>query len=163
MYQPEPIVKKFYDGLDEGIFLGRKCPDCGSIEFPPVPVCNKCGKLETEWVTTSGEVIIDEVYKVLPAFVSPEFNRYLPLFCAEASMEGGSEFSCVIFGVTDENYIEVRDSVPLKGNLVVMPHQGEFNSFAVSINGAVPNPNTDSDIVNEEYVKFIINMDQKQD
>ena len=31
----EPIVKNYYLALEEGKILGRKCTDCGHIEFPP--------------------------------------------------------------------------------------------------------------------------------
>ena len=39
----EPIVKKFYDGVAEGKYYGRKCKECGAIEFPPHLGCNTCG------------------------------------------------------------------------------------------------------------------------
>ena len=32
----EKVVEKFYLGLEEGKILGRKCPKCGHVEFPPV-------------------------------------------------------------------------------------------------------------------------------
>ncbi len=51
----EKVAQKFYDGLEEGKFLGRKCPQCGAVEFPPVYACNTCGSLETEWVEVSGK------------------------------------------------------------------------------------------------------------
>ena len=51
----EPIIKEWYDYLKNGKIMGRKCPECGNIEFPPVPVCNKCGCMETEWTEMSGE------------------------------------------------------------------------------------------------------------
>ncbi len=50
----EPIVKKFYDGVAEGKYLGRKCVECGAIEFPPHIACNTCGCAHTEWVELSG-------------------------------------------------------------------------------------------------------------
>ena len=43
----EPIVKKFYEGLAEGKFYGRRCLECGAIEFPPHLACNACGYHET--------------------------------------------------------------------------------------------------------------------
>ncbi|CUQ48174.1 Predicted nucleic-acid-binding protein containing a Zn-ribbon [Dorea longicatena] len=45
----EKVVEKFYLGLEEGKILGRKCPKCGHVEFPPVYACNNCGNYETEW------------------------------------------------------------------------------------------------------------------
>ena len=46
-YDLKPIVKTFYDALEEGTILGRKCLRCGHIEFPPFLCCNACGGLDT--------------------------------------------------------------------------------------------------------------------
>ena len=46
----EKVVEKFYEGLEEGKFLGRKCTECGAVEFPPVYACNTCGCMDMEWV-----------------------------------------------------------------------------------------------------------------
>ena len=50
----EPIVKKFYEGLEEGVYYARKCQECGAVEFPPHLACNTCGYHGTEWVEVSG-------------------------------------------------------------------------------------------------------------
>ena len=34
-YDLKPIIKTFYDALEEGTILGRKCQRCGHVEFPP--------------------------------------------------------------------------------------------------------------------------------
>ncbi len=44
----EKVVEHYYEALEEGKILGRKCPVCGNVEFPPVYACNKCGNYETE-------------------------------------------------------------------------------------------------------------------
>lgn len=51
----EKVVQTFYEGLEEGKLLGRKCPKCGNVEFPPVYACNACGNYETEWYEISGK------------------------------------------------------------------------------------------------------------
>ena len=55
----EPIVKKWYDGLNEGKLLGLKCKRCGTVEFPPFPVCNTCSCTDLEWIEISGEGMMD--------------------------------------------------------------------------------------------------------
>lgn len=138
MIKYEPVAKKFYDGLDQGRFYGLKCRDCGHIEFPPYPACNECGHYGNEWVDlTDAEVTIDEIYSIPPMMTIEEFMPYAPLFSCEAHMDGGIEISCLIFGVKKKEYKTLREQVPLKGRLVVMPMEG-YNSFAVAINGAVP-------------------------
>jgi len=138
-YKPKPIVKMFYDGLDKGKFLGMKCTACGGVEFPPYPVCNKCGHIGNQFVELIGDATVNEVYKILPAFTTPEMAPYAPLFAAESKLAEGPELTTLIFGVTPETYAKTRDSVPLKGKLVALPYVGQdFNSFAIGINGAVP-------------------------
>ena len=138
MFKYEPVAKKFYDGLAEGRFLGLKCTCCGHIEFPPYPACNECGHYGNEWVDlTDEEVTVDEIYSIPPMMTIEEFMPYAPLFSCECHMDGGIELSLLIFGVKKKEYKTLREQVPLKGKLVVMPMEG-YNSFAVSINGAVP-------------------------
>ena len=42
-WNPEHIVEKFWNGLKDGVIYGRKCKECGAIEFPPHLACNSCG------------------------------------------------------------------------------------------------------------------------
>lgn len=71
----EKVVEKFYLGLEEGKILGRKCPECGNVEFPPVYACNACGSYETEWYEISGKAKLHSI--VLPAALSskPEYKK----------------------------------------------------------------------------------------
>jgi len=50
----EPIVKKWYEALEENKLMGMLCKSCGHYEFPPVPICNECGSVDVEWVEMSG-------------------------------------------------------------------------------------------------------------
>lgn len=70
----EKVVQTFYEALEEGKILGRKCPACGAVEFPPVYACNTCGNLETEWVELSGKGVMKSI--VMPAALSskPEYD-----------------------------------------------------------------------------------------
>lgn len=67
----EPVVKRFYDGVAEGKLWGRKCTECGAIEFPPHLACNTCGYHETEWVELSGN-------GTLVSFVAPGIQNDKP-------------------------------------------------------------------------------------
>ena len=74
----EKVVKTFYDKLEEGKIMGRKCPECGAVEFPPVYACNTCGSYETEWVEISGNAVMHSI--VLPAALStkPDYADLKP-------------------------------------------------------------------------------------
>lgn len=70
----ERIVKTYYDALEEGKVLGRKCTACGHIEFPPYLACNECGNLDTEWVDlTDTRARILQVLPPLNVFPETEF------------------------------------------------------------------------------------------
>lgn len=135
----EPVAKKYYDALNEGRFLGLRCPECGHVEFPPYPACNECGHIGNDWVDlTDADVIVNEIYAISPMMTIGDFMPYAPLFACEAAIkEGDVEFTCLVFGITKKTYKEIREQVPLHAKFVAMPMDG-YNSFAVSINGAVP-------------------------
>lgn len=161
-YQYKPVAKPFFDALDEGKFLGLQCKECGRVEFPPYPVCGNCGDFEhMKWVEMSGKATIKEIYSVSPMMTIEEFMPYAPIYTAEVQLAEGPEISCMIFGVNRKNYEEMRDSVPMEGNLVVMPMEG-YNSFAVAINGAVPKrKESRAKVMNQE--ELIGTMAQKND
>ena len=97
----EKVVEKFYLGLEEGKILGRKCPKCGNVEFPPVYACNACGNYETEWVEISGKAKLHSI--VLPAALSskPEYKKFKK-FCYG-----------VVLGVSKKNRKELAAKLPL--------------------------------------------------
>lgn len=75
-YDLEPIVKTFYDALEEGSILGRKCSRCGHIEFPPYLCCNNCGCLDTEWIDLTGmRGVVKQVLPTTGAFGDPDFRK----------------------------------------------------------------------------------------
>ena len=129
----EPIAKHYYDGLDEGRFLGLKCPECGHIEFPPYPACNHCGHIGNEWIDlANADVIIHEIYSISPMMTIGDFMPYAPLFSCEASIEDGS--------------IEFMEG---------------YNSFAVSINGAVPQKKGKKGVMDTAQTIAILGRDKK--
>ena len=71
----EKVVEKFYEGLEDGKFFGRKCKECGAVEFPPVYACNTCGCMDMEWVEISGKAVMKSI--VMPAALSskPEYSQ----------------------------------------------------------------------------------------
>lgn len=109
----EPIVKTFYDALAEGRLVGRKCKECGSIEFPPHPACNTCGYRETEWTELSGKGEVVDF--VLPGAMGarPSLDAMGKYAYGTVHLAEGPTFKCVIFGIGPDNAGEVRDNLPL--------------------------------------------------
>ncbi len=87
----EKVVQTFYEGLEEGKLLGRKCPKCGNVEFPPVYACNACGNYETEWYEISGKARLHSI--VLPAALSskPEYKQLGKYAYGEVELEEGTK------------------------------------------------------------------------
>ena len=89
-YDLKPIVKTYYDALEEGTILGRKCTRCGHIEFPPYLCCNECGCLDTEWVDlTNMRGVVKQALTTKGAFGDPEFrNEHGDYFAVEIAVKG---------------------------------------------------------------------------
>ena len=105
----EKVVEKFYLGLEEGKIMGRKCPACGAVEFPPVYACNTCGNLETEWYEISGNATMHSI--VLPAALSskPEYDNLGKRNFAygEVVLEEGARLNAVVRGINNKKRQEI--------------------------------------------------------
>lgn len=93
----EPIAKKFYDGVAEGKYLGRKCVECGAIEFPPHLGCNACGCADTEWVELSGRGTLESF--TVPGIQNdkPYLKSVEPYGYGKVRLDEGPEYTFVIF------------------------------------------------------------------
>lgn len=123
---PERVVKTYYDALEEGKVLGRKCPKCGHIEFPPYLACNECGNLDTEWVDlTNVRTHIDQILKPLVIFPETEFKEanggYMPI---AVHIENADPLDTSLVHVDASRYDELHDNLE---NVIVKPYiaQGE--------------------------------------
>lgn len=120
----EKVVERFYQGLEEGKFLGRKCPVCGAVEFPPVYACNSCGSLETEWIEVSGRAKMKSI--VLPAALSskPEYAPLGKYAYGEIELEEGSTFNGVVKGISKKNRDELVAKLPIDVKAEVFQRDG---------------------------------------
>ncbi len=111
----ERIVKRFYDELENGKFMARKCKACGAIEFPPLSVCNSCPSTDMEWVEISG---IGEVMDFALPGANANTDEYEPLrpfVYASIKMEdGGREINALVLGINKKNEMEYRGKLPFK-------------------------------------------------
>lgn len=109
----EKVVEKFYEGLEEGKFLGRKCKECGAVEFPPVYACNTCGGMDMEWVEVSGKAVMKSI--VMPAALSskPEYSQMGPIAYGEVELEEGASFNAVVKGINKKKRKELLEKLPV--------------------------------------------------
>ena len=107
-WNPEHIVEKFWNGLKDGVIYGRKCNECGAIEFPPHLACNSCGYHETEWTTLSGKGQLKSFVftGVLNARLELE-DRGLKYVCGEVQLDEGPSINAVIIGINKKKAREI--------------------------------------------------------
>lgn len=93
----EPVVKRFYDGVEKGEYWGRKCTECGAIEFPPHLACNTCGYHETEWVQLSGHGTLESF--VIPGIQNdkPYLKAVGPYGYGAVKLDEGPVYTFVVF------------------------------------------------------------------
>lgn len=125
------IVKPYYDGLSEGKVLGRKCVECGHVEFPPHIACNSCGHLETEWVDlTHAKAMATQVIPGCAAFIWPSVAEMLGDFVYIAvQIEGCDEWSSALVGVSNDQVDELSKQLPLPVKPYFVQDDGFTNLF----------------------------------
>lgn len=120
----EKVVEKFYEGLEEGKFLGRKCKECGAVEFPPVYACNTCGCMDMEWVEISGKAVMKSI--VMPAALSskPEYSQMGPIAYGEVEIEEGASFNAVVKGINKKKRKELLEKLPVTVHAEIFQRDG---------------------------------------
>ena len=129
----EKVVATFYEKLEEGKIMGRKCPKCGNVEFPPVYACNACGNYETEWYEISGKAKIHSI--VMPAALSskPEYKNFGKYAYGEIELEEGSRLNGVILGVNKKKRKELQDKLPVSCHAVIIDREIGVKSVAFEL------------------------------
>lgn len=120
----EKVVEKFYEGLEEGKFLGRKCKECGAVEFPPVYACNTCGCMDMEWVEISGKAVMKSI--VMPAALSskPEYSQMGPIAYGEVEIEEGASINAVVKGINKKKRKELLEKLPVPVHAEIFQRDG---------------------------------------
>ena len=120
----EKIVKTYYDNLEKGKILGRRCLKCGNMEWPPVYACNICGHMETEWaeIDGSGEMTM----LVLPSVMSlkPQLKDLEPYCYATVKLKEGIERNVMVTGVSKENEKYIRANMPYPVHAAIVQRDG---------------------------------------
>jgi len=122
-----PFVKKYYDSLEEGKIMSLRCTACGNHQWPPMPICQKCGRCDTEWVELSGDAVIDEVAVVLGSFLeyNEKFKEYKGYRSCCGHLKEGPEFNNILFGLPKElSYDDVNKMLPLEAKAEIIQLEG---------------------------------------
>lgn len=128
----ETAVRKYYEGLEQGKILGRRCKRCGHIEWPPFYACNECGCNDMEWVEMSGKGEMSTI--ILPAVLNakPENADLMPYAYSIVSMDG-SEQDALVQGITKENAEELWSLMPVPVKAKIVERGAEDKKFKTVI------------------------------
>ena len=119
------IVKVWYEALEEGKILGRRCTACGHVEFPPYLVCNTCGNLDTEWCEISGKAVLTQLLPPAFAFADSDFEERVGDYCnCSIKPEDSDEICTCLIGVSPERVDELRVKLPLPVRPVIIQEDG---------------------------------------
>lgn len=129
----EKVVEQFYQNLEEGKIMGRKCPKCGHVEFPPVYACNECGSLETEWYEISGKAKMHSI--VMPAALSskPEYKNLGKFAYGEVELEEGTRLNAVVRGINKKKRTELMDKLPVNCHAAIFQREGGFKTVVFDL------------------------------
>ncbi len=128
MIKIESHVKKWYDHLEEGKIMGKKCPACGATEFPPVPVCNNCSNTNLEWVEMKGQgkLVSFSVMRFMDAIQS----KYGPKVIGQVELDEGTSFTASLEDYDLEKVDELYDLLPADVTMEIIQKDGfKFVSF----------------------------------
>lgn len=111
----EPIVRTYYEALEEGRILGRKCTRCGHIEYPPYLICNTCGCLDTQWYDMKDEKFVcTQLMPESAAFSEPAFRANVgTYFVAAVRSEHSDEIGSCVIHMDPARYDGVAARLPL--------------------------------------------------
>lgn len=118
------LVKHYYETLEQGKVLGRKCPECGHIEWPPVYACNACGSYTTEWVEMSGEAQLMQIYVPTTMTAKPAYADLEPYAYAHVKTAEGPERNAMVRGVTRENAKYIQAHLPYPCHFDIVQRDG---------------------------------------
>ena len=113
MFMPQPVLKTYYEALEEGKLLGIKCKTCGTVQYPPIPTCNTCGNFDMEWVELEGTATIEDLRYIPEHEIRDEFRQIYPYGCGIGHLAEGTPITGMIIGVSKDNVKEYQAKLPL--------------------------------------------------
>lgn len=143
MYKLKPILKTYYESLEENKILGMKCPECSDITWPPLPICQKCGSTEVDWTEMGNEAIIEEI-RFEDSSVGGDYTfRKANDFFADKETPycisigkfaiGTHPFHAALYGITEDNLAEWQAKLPFLASVHFIEMAGGFKAVGFKI------------------------------
>ena len=142
MFELRPILKTYYDAIEDGKVLGMKCDGCGDVAWPPLPTCQACGSYHVEWIEMGDEAIIDEIRfedsSVGGDYTFRKANDYFvdkePYCISIGHFAGGThQFHAALYGVDETRLDELTAQLPLTAKVELIQLDGGFKSVGFRI------------------------------
>lgn len=118
MEQFAPIVKTFYDALEEGKILARRCGRCGTVLYPPMPVCPECSSTDTQWMPLRQEAKLIDFDLMAKSHVWEHIQRFGPIYWGEVELEDGPSLTAIVVGIQNPEAVRARLPVPVKAEII---------------------------------------------
>ena len=124
------ILRTYYESLEVGKILGRKCMACSHIEFPPYLACNACGHLDTEWCEIPGKGVLTQIMFPSPVFANKALKEEVGEYCVGAvKPENSDEMNTCIIGVSPDRVDELRNKIPVPVKPIIVQADGYKTVF----------------------------------
>ena len=123
----EAMVKKWYEYLGQGQLMGTRCADCGTYEFPPLPICDNCGGFDMQWTQLSGRGTMISIRT--PLRPEPAFEKDWPYSDCIVLLEEGPQYGGMIFEIGPDQFEEYYNK-PNQPVEVVFQDRGEYTYVA---------------------------------
>ena len=82
----ETLSTFFVTLRDEGKIMGKSCPGCNAVLFPPRKSCGRCLSQTGDWVTLSGKGVVESFTVV--NYNEPTLPEKQPYILAQIALEG---------------------------------------------------------------------------
>lgn len=142
MYKLRPILKTYYDALEEGKILGMKCEECGDVVWPPLPTCQKCGSYHMDWIEMEQAPIVEEIRyedsSVGGDYTFRKANQYFVdkapyCICVGRWPNGTEQFHAALYGITEENLEYWKSKLPFVAKVHLIQLDGDFKSVGLEV------------------------------
>lgn len=99
---PDHLTTPFWDGCRANELRIQRCLDCGSVRFPPGPVCLQCRSSSHEWMRASGKGRVYSWIVVRHPIPAEIYAADVPYVVALIELEEGVRMPSNIVGCSPE-------------------------------------------------------------
>lgn len=117
----EPYVKRWYDELDRGVVQGSRCEKCGTVQVPPLPICNECGCCDVTWFSIEGK---GELYTIDDCQMPMWGPEYGPVLSGLVRLAEDAVIQVFVVGASEEERAELFDRLPVSVTIEIQERDG---------------------------------------